>query len=63
MKVYSLMEYVDYEGGDLLGVFGSLEDLRKCVEDRGLRSKYSRLCYVECELGQVVDGFMESVEL
>lgn len=63
MKVYSLMEYVDYEGGDLLGVFGSLEDLRKCVEDRGLRSEYSRLCYIVSELGQVVDGFMDAVEL
>lgn len=62
MKVYSLMEYVDYEGGDLLGVFGSLDDLKKFVDGME-RSEYSRLCYVECELGQRVDGFMDAVEL
>jgi hypothetical protein len=32
MKVYSLLGFVDYEGSDLVGVFGSLEELEKCVD-------------------------------
>ena len=63
MKVYSLLGFVDYEGSDLLGVFGSLEDLMKFVEvERQDRSHYRSeklgfddLGYVVSELGQKID--------
>ena len=63
MKVYSLLGFVDYEGQDLLGVFGSLEDLLKFVEvERQGRSHYRSeklgfddLGYVVSELGQKID--------
>jgi len=54
MKVYSLLSFVDYEGSDLVGVFGSVEDVLKCVEDSG-RWFCDDLGYVESELGEKVD--------
>jgi hypothetical protein len=53
MKVYSLLEFVDYEGSDLVGVFGSVEDVLLCVE----QGKWycDQLGYVESELGEVID--------
>lgn len=67
MKVYSLLGFVDYEGQDLLGVFGSLEDLQKFVEaERQDRSHYKSeslgfdaLGYVVSELGSRVDVMSE----
>ena len=53
MKVYSLLQFVDYEGSDLVGVFGSVEDVMKCVEEG--KWYCDDLGYVESELGQVVD--------
>ena len=69
MKVYSLLGFVDYEGQDLLGVFGSLEELMKFVEvERQGRSHYKseslgfdQLGYVVSELGSKVD-VLEQVE-
>ena len=70
MKVFSLLGFVDYEGSDLLGVFGSKEDMSKFVEgiERRVRydgvevySNYDSLGYVESELGQGVD-VMSGVE-
>lgn len=62
MQVYSLLGFVDYEGSDLLGVFGSLEDLMKFVESERVECKYrpetlgfDHLGYVVSELGQKVD--------
>ena len=55
MKVYSLLSFVDYEGSDLEGVFGSLEDVLKCVEEG--RWFCDDLGYVESELGEKVDVF------
>ena len=61
MKVYSLLGFVDYEGSDLLGVFGSLEDLMKYVEMKGDSLGYrhvgSSLGYVMSELGQEIDVY------
>lgn len=67
MKVYSLLGFIDYEGQDLLGVFGSLEDLQKFVEMK--REQYSgprkallgfdNLGYVVSELGSAVDVLAE----
>jgi hypothetical protein len=59
MKVYSVLRHVQYEGQDLLGVFGSREEalvFAKSKEDR-----YSEVGVVESELGQPVD-FYDSVE-
>lgn len=53
MKVYSLLSFVDYEGSELLGVFGSVEDVMKCVKE----GKYwygDDLGYVESELGEYI---------
>lgn len=53
MKVYSLLSFVDYEGSELEGVFGSVEDVLKCVEE----GKWfcDDLGYVVSELGDKVD--------
>jgi hypothetical protein len=69
MQVYSLLGFVDYEGQDLLGVFGSLESLMEFVEServlRGhdrLRSEslgFDQLGYVVSELGSKVDVLAE----
>ena len=53
MKVYSLLEFVDYEGSSLVGVFGSVEDVMKCVEEG--KWYCDELGYVESELGDKVD--------
>ena len=53
MKVYSLLGFVSYEGSELFGVFGSLEDLMKCVDEGKWYS--DQLGYVESELGEQVD--------
>ena len=53
MKVYSLLGFVSYEGSELFGVFGSLEDLMKCVREGKWYS--DQLGYVESELGEKVD--------
>ena len=61
MKVYSLLGFVDYEGSDLLGVFGSVEDVLKFVKEKREGSKlseqlgYNDLGYVVSELGQEID--------
>jgi len=64
MKVYSLLGFVDYEGQDLLGVFGSLEDLMEVVNlfERRVRfdgveviSNFDQLGYVVSELGSIID--------
>ena len=61
MKVYSLFGFVDYEGSDLLGVFGSLEDLLKYFgsiprQKGGRYDFFDHFGYVESELGQPVDS-------
>lgn len=62
MKVYSLMGGFDYEGENLLGVFGSKEDMLQFIESRrrecGRRPEtlgYDTLGFVESELGQPID--------
>lgn len=62
MKVYSLLGFFDYEGSDLVGVFGSVEDVMKCIESK--KWFYDEMGYVESELGQHVDvlGMVEYVE-
>ena len=53
MKVYSLIGFVDYKGSDLIGVFGSVEDVLKCVREG--KWYYDEIGYVESELGEKVD--------
>jgi hypothetical protein len=53
MKVYSLLEFVDYEGSSLVGVFGSVEDVMKCVQEG--KWYCDDLGYIESELGDKVD--------
>ena len=62
MKVFTLMGGFDYEGENLLGVFGSKEDLLQWVEVRkqGCDRRpetlgYDTLGFVESELGQPID--------
>ena len=66
MKVYTLMGGHAYEGEQLLGVFGSKEDLLQFVESgkRGCDRRpetlgYDTLGYVESELGQPIDFYGE----
>ena len=59
MKVYSLLGFVDYEGSDLIGVFGSVEDVLKFVREG--KWYYDEIGYVEYELGEKVD-VLEVVE-
>jgi hypothetical protein len=64
MKVYSLLEFVDYEGrtSDLVGVFGSVEDVLKCVESGNGKWFCDDLGYVESELGDKIDDVLGKVE-
>lgn len=59
MKVYSVLRHVQYEGCDLLGVFGSREEAQ--VFGKSKVDQWSEVGIVESELGQSVD-FYESVE-
>ena len=65
MKVYSLLGFFDYEGSDLVGVFGSVEDVIKCVESSNGNWNFDHMGYVESELGEKIDdvsGVIEYVE-
>jgi hypothetical protein len=58
MQVYSVLEFVDYEGSSLLGVFGSSEDAVKFLQSyRGYQRQFPGYSYgyVESELGQEID--------
>jgi hypothetical protein len=60
MKVYSLLGFVDYEGSDLLGVFGSVEDVLKCVQEG--KWYHDQMGYVESELGVKIEDVLGVVE-
>jgi hypothetical protein len=59
MIVYSVLRHVDYEGCDLLGVFGSREQAQEFA--RGRLDQWSQVGIVESGLGQPVD-FYDDVE-
>ena len=62
MKVYSVLEFVDYEGSSLLGVFGSVGDALEFLKSYPGFERQSLGCsygYVESELGQSVDVLAE----
>ena len=53
------MGFNDYEGSELFGVFGSLGDVIKCVEEG--KWYCDQLGYVESELGEEIDMLGEVV--
>jgi hypothetical protein len=58
MKVYSVLEFVDYEGSCLLGVFGSVEEAVNFLKsNRGYQRQFPGYSYgyVESELGSEID--------
>ena len=59
MIVYSVLRHVDYEGEDLLGVFGSREEALLFAQARV--DRWSSMGIVASELGQTVD-FYDMVE-
>ena len=62
MKVYSVLEFIDYEGSSLLGVFGSREDCVKFLESHsGFQRQFPGYSYgyVESELGSEIDVLAE----
>ena len=58
MKVYSLLGFTDYEGSDLVGVFGSLSALLVCVAEGGGKWSHDDMGYVESELGEKIDDVL-----
>ena len=62
MKVYSLLGFIDYEGSDLIGVFGSVEDVMKCVESGNGEWFFDNMGFVESDLGVKVEDVSGSVE-
>lgn len=61
MKVYSLLSFIDYEGSELEGVFGSVEDVLKCVENGNGKWHAHDVGYVESELGEKLDDVLGKV--
>ena len=64
MIVYSVLEQIDYEGCDLLGVFGSREDAEQFIRsyDGFVRQLPAHSYgYVESQLGQPVDFYRDVV--
>jgi hypothetical protein len=64
MKVYSLLSFeyyesMDYESSALEGVFGSVEDVLKCVEQR--KWYCDDLGYVVSELGEKIEDVESEV--
>lgn len=62
MLVYSLLGSTDYQGDTLLGVFGSLADLRQFAQDQRAQHSYcpdtlgyDSLGYVASPLGAAID--------
>ena len=62
MLIYSLLGSTDYQGDTLLGVFGSLADLRQFVQDQRAQGiyrpdtlGYDGLGYIASPLGAAID--------
>ena len=64
MLVYSVLEQIDYEGCDLLGVFASAADAEQFIRSYdGFVRQFPghSYGYVESELGQPVDFYRDVV--
>jgi hypothetical protein len=57
MQVYSVLRHIQYEGCDLLGVFGSQEQAVEFA--RGQLDQWSDVGVVASELGQPVDFYSD----
>jgi hypothetical protein len=59
MKVYSALEFIDYEGSTLLGVFASRDEAVAHIKtNNGYKSKWAySYGVIESELGQAIDVF------
>lgn len=55
MKVYSVISHIQYEGSDLLGVFGDVMSAMKFIESKEELKSYCDLGIVESELGEEID--------
>jgi len=62
MQVFSLLGFNDYEGSDLVGVFGSVEDVMKCVESSEKGWFYEDMGYVVSEIGEQIDDVLGVIE-
>ena len=62
MKVYSLLGFNDYEGSDLVGVFGDKQSMMDCVESGNGKWYYDQMGYVESELGEKIEDVLGVVE-
>ena len=62
MKVYSLLGFLDYEGSELVGVFGDLQSIMDCVESGNKDWHYDQMGYVESELGEKIEDVLGVVE-
>jgi len=62
MKVYSLLGFLDYEGSELVGVFGDLQSMMDCLESNDKGWYFDHMGYVESELGKQIEDVLEVVE-
>lgn len=61
MQVFSLLGFVDYEGSELVGVFGSLQEVLDSVQSGNGSWYYDDLGYVVSELGSKIEDVLGSV--
>ena len=62
MKVYSLLGFNNYEGSDLVGVFGDKQSIMDCVESNDKGWHFDYMGYVESELGEKIENVLAVVE-
>ena len=62
MKVYSLLGFNDYEGSDLVGVFGDKQSMMDCVESGNKNWHFHDMGYLESELGEKIEWPLSVVE-
>lgn len=62
MQVFSLLGFHDYEGSELVGVYGSLQEVLDTVQSGNGSWFYDNLGYVVSELGSKIEDVLGSVE-
>ena len=61
MQVFSLLGFTDYEGSELLGVYGSEQEVLDHVQSENGSWYYDNLGYVVSELGSKIEDVLGSV--